>query len=215
MQDTRGRSILSLLVEYRSVVGQLFQSKAILGALSLMVITSITNTVNTNFWSVLFTKKLGFADSQISIYTALTSVIMTIGFFLLGPRLTNLRRYRLPLWLGFAGSFFSQALLVFMPPQSVLLMIASVVLSGIAGALLSPMIESLLAVSLETGERARISAMVYVTLIIIISPFGWIAGQLSAIDRALPFALNMILSLMGAGLVWLIGSKKVIPSQTG
>jgi hypothetical protein len=44
-----------------------------------------------------------------------------------------------------------------------------------------------------------------VALIVLISPFGWIAGQLSAIDRALPFALNMGLFAIGAGLVWVIG----------
>jgi hypothetical protein len=67
------------------------------------------------------------------------------------------------------------------------------------------MTESLLALSMESDERARVSAMVYVALIVLISPFGWIAGQLSAIDRALPFALNMVLFVIGAGLVWLIG----------
>jgi hypothetical protein len=46
---------------------------------------------------------------------------------------------------------------------------------------------------------------IYVALIVLISPFGWIAGQLSAIDRALPFALNMGLFAVGVGLVWLIG----------
>jgi hypothetical protein len=58
---------------------------------------------------------------------------------------------------------------------------------------------------MESHERARISAMVYVALVVLTSPFGWIAGQLSAIDRSLPFALNMGLFVIGAGLVWLIG----------
>ena len=50
--------------------------------------------------------------------------------------------------------------------------------------------------------------MVYVALIVIISPFGWIAGQLSAIDRSLPFALNMIVFAIGLGLVWFIGQPQ-------
>ncbi|GAB4494815.1 MAG: hypothetical protein Fur0016_12990 [Anaerolineales bacterium] len=67
------------------------------------------------------------------------------------------------------------------------------------------MTESLLSIALETRERARISAMVYVALIVLISPFGWIAGQLSASDRALPFTLNMALFALGALFVWVIG----------
>lgn len=63
---------------------------------------------------------------------------------------------------------------------------------------------SLLAVSMDLHERARVTAMVYVALILVISPFGWIAGQLSAIDRSLPFALNMV--LFASGLPWSGGS---------
>jgi hypothetical protein len=47
--------------------------------------------------------------------------------------------------------------------------------------------------------------MVYVALIVMVSPFGWIAGQLSALDRSLPFALNMTLFALGMVLVWIIG----------
>jgi MFS family permease len=111
----------------------------------------------------------------------------------------------LPLWTGFAAFLVSQLLLVVMPPQAVFLVVVSVVLEGIAAALVSPMTESLLALSMESNERARVSAMVYVALIVLISPFGWVAGQLSALDRSLPFALNMGLFAIGLVLIWLIG----------
>lgn len=205
LEETRTRSLGSLLGEYRSVFKQLLHSRPILAALSLMVITNIFATVSGSFWGVLFTSKLGFTNAEISIYVALRSIVMTICFFLIGPRLTNLRRFRLPLWIGFLAFFISQLLLVVMPAQAVWLLILSVVLEAIASALVSPMTESLLAVSMESNERARVSAMVYVALILLISPFGWIAGQLSAIDRALPFVLNMLLFAIGIVLVWFIG----------
>ena len=141
----------------------------------------------------------------------LRSLVTTLCFFVLGPRLTNLLHFRLPLWVGFSAYFAGQALLVFMPPQTVSLLVISVVLEGVASALIHPMTESLLAVAMESHERARISAMVYVTLLVITSPFGWIAGQLSAIDRSLPFALNMGLSVIGIGLVWLIDRRRSSP----
>jgi Na+/melibiose symporter-like transporter len=205
MQETRQRSLLSLLGEYRSVFQQLLHSRPLLAALSLMVITNIYTTISTNFWGVLFTGKLGFSSSEISTYVAIRSIVMTLCFFLIGPRLTNIRRFRLPLWAGFAAFMISQLLLVVMPPQTVILLVISVILEGVAAALVSPMTESLLAVSLESDERARVSAMVYVALIVLISPFGWIAGQLSALDRSLPFALNMGLFAIGLVLIWLIG----------
>ena len=211
VEEPRQRSIPSLLGEYRSVFVQIWRSQPLLAALSLMVITNIYATVSGSFWGVLFTTKLGFSNSEISTYVALRSIIMTACFFLIGPRLTNPRQFRLPLWAWFGAFFVSQALLVVMAPRAIPLLIASVVLEGIAAALVSPMTESMLALSLESAERARVSAMVYVALIILISPFGWIAGQLSAIDRSLPFALNMGLFVFGAGLVWLIGRSKPAP----
>ena len=205
IEETRHRSLVSLLSEYRSVFGQILHSKPILAALSLMVITTSYSTISSSFWGVLFTTKLGFPESDISIYVTLRAIIMALCFFLIGPRLTSLFRFRLPLWVGFSAFFASQALLVFMPPHSVPLLVTSVALEATALALVIPMAESLLAVAMESHERARISAMVYVALVVLTSPFGWIAGQLSAIDRSLPFALNMGLFVIGAGLVWLIG----------
>jgi MFS family permease len=210
-EETRHKSIISLLGEYRSVIAQLLHSRTILAALSLMVITNIYTTVSGSFWGVLFTGKLGFTNAEISTYVALRSVIMTVCFFLLGPRLTNLRRFRLPLWTGFVIFLISQLLLVMMPAHAIALVVVSVVLEGTASALVSPMTESMLALSLESDERARVSAMVYVALIVLISPFGWIAGQLSAMDRALPFALNMVLFILGIIIVWFIGRPGFLP----
>lgn len=203
--ETRHRSAVSLFGEYRGIFGQILRSKPILAALSLMVITSIWYTVSGSFWGVLFIGKLGFPESQISIYVMLRSLIMALCFFVIGPRLTTLQRFRLPLWVGFAAFFASQALLVFMPAHAAPLLVLSVLLEGVASALVNPMTESLLAVALDSHERARISAMVYVAMILFTSPFGWIAGQLSAIDRALPFALSMSLAVIGMVLVGLIG----------
>jgi MFS family permease len=205
MQETRQRSLISLLGEYRSVFNRLLHSRLILAALSLMVITNIYTTVSSSFWGVLFTSKLGFSNAEISTYVAIRSIVMTVCFFLIGPRLTNMRRFQLPLWIGFAAVFISQLLLVVMPPRAVPLLVLSVMLEAVAASLVSPMTESLLALSMESDERARVSAMVYVALIVVISPFGWIAGQLSALDRSLPFALNMFLFAIGIVLVWVFG----------
>jgi Na+/melibiose symporter-like transporter len=145
---------------------------------------------------------------------ALRSITMTVCFFLIGPRLTNLRRFRLPLWTGYIAFFISQLLLVVMPARAIPLLVLSVMLEGGAWALVNPMTESLLAFSMESHERARVSAMVYVALIVLISPFGWIAGQLSALDRALPFTLNMVLFALGIVLVWFIGRPGFLPSTS-
>lgn len=212
IEETRHRSLFSLLGEYFGVFRQILHSRPILAALALMIISNIFATVNGSFWGVLFTTKLGFAESQISIYAMLRSIIIALCFFLIGPRLTTMRHFRLPLWIGYASFFVGQALLVFMPPRMVPLLVTSVALEGVGAALINPMLESLLAVAMESHERARISAIVYVILIFFTAPFGSIAGWLSTINRSLPFAMNMGLVVIGAGLVWLIGRRQSFAS---
>jgi len=207
MIETKQSSILSLVGEYRTVFDQLFHSKPILGALSLVVITNIYTTVSGSFWGVLFTTKLGFPESDIAIYVFIRSIIMGFCFFALGPRLTNLHNFRPPLWLGFGIFIASQFLLATMPPHATTILVVSVILESTAAALVGPMTESLLASAMESKERARISAIVYVVMIVFISPFGWIAGQLSAMDRSFPFALNMGLFVIGILIVSLISGK--------
>ncbi len=45
----------------------------------------------------------------------------------------------------------------------------------------------------------------YVATLVLTSPFGWIAGQLSEINRSLPFILNIILFGIGCLLTALVG----------
>jgi MFS family permease len=107
----------------------------------------------------------------------------------------------------------SQVLLVLIPPHSVPLLLTSVALEAVGWALANPMVEAMLAMAMESHERARISAIVYMTLLVLTSPFGWIAGQLSAIDRSLPFALNLVVFVLGMGLVWVIDRRQPLSTE--
>ena len=53
----------------------------------------------------------------------------------------------------------------------------------------------------DPQERARIMAVLYVIVVAFTSPFGWIAGILSGMDRRFPFILNIFLLIMGILLV--------------
>ena len=63
----------------------------------------------------------------------------------------------------------------------------------------------------DPKERARIMAIVYVMMILATSPFGWIAGQLSQLDRNLPFVLSIALYGLG-GLLTLLSSRLPRPA---
>lgn len=216
MAETRGQSFASQLGGYGQVLGELLRSRPILSALSLMLVTTIYGTVNSTFWGVHLTTRLGFPESHIAVFPAVQAAVTTLCFFVIGPRLRDMQRFTLPLWLGFGLYLASQGLLVLMPARSLPLVALSVGLAAVAAALVHPMVDALLSRALESHERARLSALVYAVPLLLTTPFGWIAGRLSAIDRVLPFLLNMVLFVLGAALVWLASrwQPAALPFQT-
>jgi uncharacterized membrane protein (DUF485 family) len=68
--------------------------------------------------------------------------------------------------------------------------------------------------TISAKERARIQSILYVGIILLTSPFGWIAGTLSEIDKAWPFVLNIALFAMGAVLAYVAGSRKSPAAET-
>jgi hypothetical protein len=64
------------------------------------------------------------------------------------------------------------------------------------------MMDSLIVMAVEPNERARTFSILFVIVIAFTSPFGWIAGQLSEINRTLPFVVNAGFYLLAFYLVW-------------
>jgi MFS family permease len=100
---------------------------------------------------------------------------------------------RKPMALGFFFYILSQLLLITMAPQMYLLLILTVVLEACALPMTSILLDKLVVVSVDPKERARILSILYVSVLAFTSPFGWIAGKLSEINRELPFYLTISL----------------------
>jgi len=73
-------------------------------------------------------------------------------------------------------------------------------------AAVSPLVDQMVVLTIELKERARIQSIMYVGIILITSPFGWIAGNLSGIDKSLPFILNIALFSVGSVLAYMAGN---------
>jgi hypothetical protein len=105
--------------------------------------------------------------------------------------------------LGFTGFLGSHLILVTMPAGNYWLLLTSVLIEAISFAIYTPLMDSLVIISIAPEERARINAILASVVILLTSPFGWIAGQLSAANRIFPFILNICFFLVGIGLVLL------------
>ncbi len=202
LDESRNQPLFALLKGYGEVFKRVIKTPKTLIALGIMTVMSIFMLINGTFWSIIVTEKLGIPPEHIAIYPFARSILLLLSYFFLVPRL-NVTRFRNPMLIGFAGFIVAQILLVSMPPGNYIVLLISVLIEALSTAMFKPLMDSLIIISIDREERARINAIMAVVVITLTSPFGWIAGQLSELNRALPFILNIGLFVLGSILVTL------------
>ncbi len=201
MRDTASQPLWHVLREYRGVLGEIRCAPRTRFVAALLVIVGIGAMVQSTFWSILVTEKLLIPAQHMALYPFARSLTILCFFFLVMPRLRRLD-VRTPMVFGFLGLALSQALLISVPARSYALLLLATVLEGVSVPAVTAPLDKLVVVSVEARERARIMAILYVLVIVGTTPFGWIAGRLSEINRGLPFVLNIALYAAGALLTY-------------
>jgi MFS family permease len=213
MRETKGQPLWSLLGGMPQVLNKLLHSPATLITGGLLVVMGIYRMVQGTFWSILATKELLVPDQYLSLYPFARAIIQLLFLFLVMPRLSKWDA-RKPMFVGLLGFVVSQMLLIVAPAQSYVLILLSAILDGCSLPLVSTLLNKWVVTTVDAQERARIMAVLYTVVLMITSPFGWIAGQISELNRRLPFVLLVVLTGVGMLLVWL-GARQEAKSQEG
>jgi len=203
-QETRHQSVFHVLRGYRGVVQAILRAPQTLYTAGMMLVLSICQLITTNFWAIILTRKLNIPAQNLAVFPFVKSAIILTFFFVIMPRISKMH-YKLPLAIGFLGFIGSQLLLIAAPSQNYVILVLSVVLDACSYATVSPLVDQLVALTIDPRERARIQSILSVGIIVLTSPFGWIAGTLSGVDKSLPFMLNIALFTIGAVLAYLAG----------
>jgi len=213
MRETREQSLVHILSGYKDVLSELLHTPKTLYAAGIMLVLNIFNLINDSFWAIIVTEKLRIPAEHIAVFPFIKSTIMLTFFFGVIPHLNKLR-FRMPMIIGFLGFIISQVILITAPAVGYALLILSVFLEACCFAAVSPLVDKLLVLTISAQERARIQSILYVGIILFTSPFGWIAGILSEVNKALPFVLNIVLFAVGAALAHVVGSHKSLAAET-
>lgn len=202
MKETRGQNLFSLVTGYGSVIRQVLRTPRTLYTLGILLSFGIATTIYNTFWGILVTQKLHIPDSSLSLYSTARALIMLIFFFLAMPRIREIK-FRNPMLVGFGALVMAQIIIISAPEKAYALLLVSTFLEACAYATVSTQIDRMVVLTVDAQERARISALLYVVVIAFTTPFGWIAGGLSEINRILPFMLNIGLYLLSGVLTFL------------
>lgn len=205
LQETRNQSAFHVLQEYKAVLAELLHTPRTLYTAAIMLVLSICALISGSFWAIIVTEKLHIPASSIAIFPFVKSAVM-IGFFIVVMPRLNKMHFKAPMVAGFLGFVASQVVLITSPDHGYPSLILSVFLEACSFAAVSPLVDRMTVLTIRAKERARILSIVSVGIILFTSPFGWIAGTLSGMDKNLPFVLNILLFGGGAALAWVAGS---------
>ena len=204
LHETRHQSFFDVLGEYKGVLRAVLHTPQTLYTAGILLVLGIASMISGSFWAIIVTEKLHIPAQNLAFFPFIKSAIMLLFFFVVMPRIGKMH-FKVPLVLGFLGFVLSQFLLVTAPDRNYFFLVISVLLEACCFATVSPLVDKMVVLSIDAKERARIQSIIYVGTILITSPFGWIAGNLSALDKALPFLLNITLFAVGAVLATLAG----------
>ncbi|MFN2272094.1 MAG: MFS transporter [Anaerolineae bacterium] len=213
LDETRGQSMFHVLKEYKGVLSELLRTPQTLYTAGILVVVSVSSMISGSFWAIIVTEKLHIPDEHISLFPFIKSAIMLVFFFVITPRL-NKMHFKVPMVVGFLGLVASQVVLITTPELGYPSLILSVFLEACSFATAGPLVDKMTVLTISARERARIQSILYVGIISLTAPFGWIAGTLSGIDRTRPFILNITLFAVGAVLAYVAGSRKSPAAET-
>ncbi len=193
--ETKGVSVFHMLGEYRQLIPRLLQDRGVLKAVAVSVILYITNMVSTNFFSLYVTQRLGLSENFLALFPILNASVMLVFMVGIQHRLSA-TKFRIPLWIGLGLYCVAALVLIFSPTDSLGFVLLYVFVSAVAAALINPRKDALLQLTINPQERARLNALIMASTIALSSPFGYLAGWLSSLDRRLPFAFTFLLFLL-------------------
>jgi DHA1 family tetracycline resistance protein-like MFS transporter len=218
LQETKDQSVFHVFVEYKDVLRDVLRAPQTLYTAGIMLVMSITELISGGFWSVLVSEKLQIPIGNLGIFPFIRSAIMLIFYLTVMPAIGRMH-FKSPMTLGFLGYVLSQLILVTAPRAEYGFLIVSVFIEACSLAVVRPLLDQMIVLTVNAQERARILSILSVGVILFTSPFGWIAGNLSTANKNFPFFLNIVLFIIGAALTYLAGQaaqkRAALSSEAG
>jgi len=189
LSETKGVPITRMLLQYVGVLRQIFTTRATLRVLILIIVVHIQH-IAAGFFSLYVTQDLGIPEAHVAWFPVLRGAIMLV-FFLLFQRILDRYPIYLIMIVGLMLYICGYVLLLFTPAGFLLPLLLFTVIDACAVALFMPRRDAMVYNNVDPAERARIRAMMMAIMLGVASPFAILAGQLSEINRRIPFIASL------------------------
>ncbi len=193
MEECKGHSIASLSLRgWRTYARIIFQRRILLCVIWATLSNSFS-TIQSTFWPLFITSSYAIPDSMVAVFSTVKTAVSLLTYLIIAPHI-RLHMVRRPLLSGILAQALGLSVLLVCLPLSqtaVWAVFFSAACDAFGLAMLGPLSDSLMSVSLPNLERARMNSFIAAVILLISTPAGWIAGLLSQLSRAYPLMLNL------------------------
>ncbi|MBE5801427.1 MAG: MFS transporter [Clostridiales bacterium] len=207
MAETKNVGLFTRLWDSRKVLVRMLHSRRILLTVAFIACYSGICNINNAFWPLLITEKLGIPTENLSIFFTFKTLFMLVCYFVIAPKL-DVRYFRSPVVLALGLLIAQQVLMLLMPTGAFWLVVVAVILEALALSVLGPMCGSLQMINIDREERARMLGFFYAMCMLFTSPLGSLAGIAAEADRANPFWMNLVLTLIAITLALVLWRER-------
>lgn len=200
MEETKNVPIWKMLLEYKDVLRLIFRTPATRFIIIIYALINVSTMVTGTFFSLYITENLGVSQAFVSVFPMVRAALMLAFIFTL-QNFFNRLPYRPVMGWALVLYVVSHVLLLAAPAGNIWMIMGYTVCEAFACALFMPRRDALMVIFIDAKERSRVQSLLYVVTMAITPPFGTLIGELSAIDRRLTFALNILLFAAMAALV--------------
>lgn len=197
MVESKRHSLVSLTFGgWRAFVTALKRPRLLL-YVALMALMTCFNIVQATFWPLFVTTAYDVRASILSLFPPVKAIVIIAVYVLITSHI-SMRSIRRPALFGLGAHGLGLTALLLCQQfgaEAIGAVFFSAICEAFALAVLGPLCESLLSVTIPAQERARTNSMITGMILLISAPIGWIAGQLSKQNRTLPLMLNLLLLL--------------------
>jgi DHA1 family tetracycline resistance protein-like MFS transporter len=188
LQEAKNADVSKVLLEYGEIVRNIMKNHSLLLMFGVYILFHFQNTINSTFLSLYMVEYLQMESWLISIFPAVSAVVMLFSMWFILPRIPE--HYTInAMTYGLALSLVGNLLLTVVSPGHIIGLILSTILTAVGFVVVGPILESVVANVIDDEHRAKIFAVLSVLILAFISPAGIIGGWAFHFDPRIPFLL--------------------------
>lgn len=187
-QETRELGLRESMVEYGGAFRELGTDRNLLLIFGVYILFNFQATLKTTYLSLYMADYLRIDSGIISLFPAVSSVIMLVTLWLLMPKIPDQAAHN-AMMAGFGLSAVSNVMLVVYPSSSLLWIGLSTILAAVGLMISSPYLEAAVQNAIDDDKRAKVFSMLSVLILLFTAPAGIIGGWAYKLDPRIPLWL--------------------------